>query len=151
MRHQVTTADRRIAAIAENAFGVVTHEELVGASVTLGEIRARLNRGSLLPVFRGVYRVGHMAPSTEATYIAAVKACGDGAVLSGRAAAHLFGLIKGRPPTADVTAPTKRRVKGITTHRSTLHPSDRTIHNRIPTTTPARTIVDLAATLPERA
>ena len=54
--------------------------------------------GALLPVHRGVYRVGHRAPSVEARYLAAVLACGEGALLSGRAAAHLYGLLKGPAP-----------------------------------------------------
>ena len=51
-------------------------------------------------VHRGVYRVGHRAPSVEARYLAAVLACGEGAVLSGRAAAYLWGLLKGPAPPA---------------------------------------------------
>ena len=33
--------------------------------------------GALLPVHRGVYRVGHRAPSVDARYLAAVLACGE--------------------------------------------------------------------------
>jgi hypothetical protein len=42
----------------------------------------------------------------EAHYLAAVKACGAGALLSGRAAAHLLGLLKGQAPPPEVTTPT---------------------------------------------
>jgi len=57
----------------------------------------------------------------EARYLAAVYACGEGALLSGRAAAHLLGILDGPAPKPEVTAPTERRVRGITTrrHRST--------------------------------
>ena len=57
--------------------------------------RIGFENGALLPVYRGVYRVGHRAPSVEARYMAAVLACGEGALLSGRAAARLLGLLRG--------------------------------------------------------
>lgn len=147
MRPKVRTTDQTIAAIARLAHGVVTRLELLAAGITPAEIKERLNRGSLVAVFRGVYRVGHTAPSTEATYMAAVKAGGENAVISGPAAAHLLGLTRGAPPRAEVTAPTERRIKGVKTRRIQLLASERTTWNRIPITTPARTLLDLAATL----
>jgi hypothetical protein len=83
----------------------------------------------------------------EATYIGAVKACGAGALLCGRSAAFLFGLIKsGPPPAAQVATPTERRVPGIRTRR------DRrggrrygTTYRGIPVTSVPRTLVELAA------
>lgn len=140
--------ERRIGRIATAAHGVVTREELLGAGVTHEEIRQRLQNGALIREYRGVYRVGHRAPSLEASYLAAVKACGKGAVLSGTAAAHLYGLIKGRAPAPHVTAPTERRVPGIKARRSRSFES--TTHQGIPITTVPRTLVDLAATLPQR-
>jgi hypothetical protein len=84
--------------------------------------------------------------------MAAVRACGAGAVLSGRAAAYLLGLLKGAPPAPEITAPTERRVKGVKTRRSRkLHPGDRTIWRGIPVTTVPRTLVDLASVLSSEA
>ena len=48
-----------------------------------------VDKGLPITEYAGVYRLGHAAPSTEATYLAAVLAAGDGAVLAGRAAGHL--------------------------------------------------------------
>lgn len=121
--------------------------ELLAAGVTAQQIKRRLQRGVLLVEHRGVYRVGHRAPSTEARYMAAVKACGDRAVVSGHAAAHLHSLTKGRPPCPEVTAPTERRVSGVITHRRALEPGDVTTHRGIPITTVPRTLTDLAAHL----
>ena len=117
------------------------------AGVTEGEIRQRLATGALLPEHRGVYRAGHRAPSVEARYLAAVRACGPGAVLSGRAAGHLLGLLKGPAAPPEVTAPTERRLKGVRTRRRELVPVEVTTWNRIPVTSVARTLVDLAAVL----
>jgi hypothetical protein len=52
--------------MASAAHGVVTRAELLRAGVTVAEIRTRLGRGALITVYRGVYRVGHSAPSVEA-------------------------------------------------------------------------------------
>jgi very-short-patch-repair endonuclease len=107
-----------------------------------------VRRGLLLPVYPGVYRVGHRAPSIQASYLAAVRACGEGALLSGRAAGHLLGLLKGRPPPPEVTTPTERRIEGITTRRARdIDPRDATVWRGIPVTTVPRTLVDLAAVL----
>ena len=94
--------------------------------------------------------MGHRAPSVESSYLAAVRACGERALLSGRAAAYLWGLIKGSPPPPEVTAPTQRRVPGVRTRRakSGIDRRDATTCRGIPITTVPRTIVDLAATLP---
>jgi len=45
---------------------VVTRAELVAAGVTPAEIASRLRSGALVTRYRGVYRVGHQAPSVEA-------------------------------------------------------------------------------------
>ena len=62
-----------------------------------------VDKGLLIPEFPGVYRFGHAAPSTEARYLAAVLAAGDGAVLARRAAGHLMKLLKGAPPPPEST------------------------------------------------
>jgi hypothetical protein len=123
----------------------VTRAQLLRAGITSDEIRHRLSLGALLREHLGVYRVGHRAPSVEARYLAAVCACGDHAVLSGRAAAQVWGLIKGPAPAPEVTAPAKRRVPGVATKRS--RHIEATTHRGIPITTVPRTLVDLAADL----
>jgi phosphoribosylcarboxyaminoimidazole (NCAIR) mutase len=145
---RVGTVEERVEAIASGAHGVVTRQELADAGVTPEEIRRRVHKGALLPIHPGVYRVGHRAPSTAAQYMAAVKACGPRAFLCGAAAAHLFGLLNARQPIPEVTAPAKRHVKGVRTHRSGVIDSrDLTRWRGIPVTTVPRTLVDLAASL----
>src|SRR3954470_7180865 len=106
----------RIAAIADLAHGIVTREQLLAAGLSSEQIKRRVRGDALRRVFPGVYRVGPL--TTEARYMAAVKACGPGALLSGPAAAHLFELIKGPPPPPHVTARTERDIKGIATRHS---------------------------------
>ena len=79
--------------------------------------------------------------------MAAVLACGQGALLAGRAAAYLLGILKGRPPAPEVATPGKRRVKGVRTRRTA--PGHATVWRGIAVSNPARTLVDLAAYLTE--
>lgn len=147
------TVDSLIAEIASRAHGVVSRAGLIRAGLTEEHIKVRARRGALIRVHRGIYRVGHAAPSAHATLIAAVLACGEGAVLSGRAAAWLLGLVGGDAPPPEVICSTKRRLDGVRTRRARkrIDPRDVTIAAGIPTTTPARTLVDLAAELHESA
>jgi very-short-patch-repair endonuclease len=145
MRREVSTPDAEAARIAANQHGYITRSQLLHAGLTARAIDRRLASRRLVRVYRGVYAVGHIPPSPYARAMAAVLACGPGAVLSHRSAAALWGLIRW-PATLEVTAPTDHRVPGVHTHRSRrLH--DATIHYGIPTTTPARTLLDLAKIL----
>jgi very-short-patch-repair endonuclease len=140
------TVERQLARIAAAAHGVATRRELLRAGLTEDQIDHRLRAGSLIRVHRGVYCVGHDAPIVEARYLAAVRACGDGALLCGLAAGHLLRLVKGAPPPPRVMTPTERRIDGIETRRCRrMDPRDATVYRGIPVTTVPRTIVDMAA------
>jgi hypothetical protein len=142
MDPQSITVEERIARLAGAAKGVVTRDELLTAAVSRDEIRGRVRKGALIVEHPGVYRVG---PRTqEAIYMAAVKACGKGAVLSGLAAAHHLRLIKRPPSLPEVTAPTKREVKAVVTHRGRPRSTQ---HRGIPVTTPAQTLIHIAPRL----
>ena len=145
MRPQATSV---IAEIASRQHGVVARAQLLGAGITTEQIRRRLRSGALLREHRGVYRVGHRAPSVEARYLAAIFACGEDALLSGRAAGYLLGLLKGSAPAPEVSTPLKRRVEGVRVRRRKIEPADCAVHCGIPITTVPRTLTDLAADLP---
>ena len=106
------TVEQVIARIASRSHGVVTRDELLRAGLGADAIRRRVRSGALIRVHPGVYRAGHRAPSVEATYLAAVKACRAGARLSGLAAAHLLGLVRGPAPAPEVTAPRPSQPRG---------------------------------------
>jgi very-short-patch-repair endonuclease len=152
MRALGRTVEQELARLAGRSHGVVTRGQLLRVGVSRAEIEARLRSGALLREHPGVYRVGHRAPSREAQYLAAVRACGEGALLSGRAAGHLLGLVGGPPPAPEVTSPTERRVAGVRTRRVRRGDvRDATEWSGIPVTTPVRTLVDLAAALGDEA
>ena len=110
------------------------------------ELRQRVLVGWLVPVHRGVYLVGPLrSPLTEP--MAAVLALGDGALLSHYPAAVLWGLRAAtrEPMHVTVAGRDARGPAEIEVHRVIgLHPTDRTEHERIPVTSPARTLLDLA-------
>jgi very-short-patch-repair endonuclease len=145
MCRQSRIAARLIASLATGAHGVVSRKELLEAGLSERQVDYRVQTGVLLVEFPGVYRAGHRAPSVEARYLAAVKACGEGAVVSGLAAAYLFGLVRGPAPRPEVTAPTERRVKGVKTRARHLDPGDVTVWRGIPVTSVPRTLVDLSS------
>ena len=140
--------DRAIAAIAE--YGVVGKEELARIGVQRGSIAHRLQIGRLHLLHPRVYAVGHPTLSLEGRWRAAVLACGPGAVLSHRDAAHLWGLRRSGRRDIDVTAPgrSRHRRRGLTVHRPRSLPADDvTEHERIPVTAVPRTLLDLAEVL----
>jgi hypothetical protein len=145
MTPKLRTVEQRLAVIAAANHGVITRVQMLDAGVTDDEIKWRAREGSLIRVHRGVYRVGHAAPNVDARYMAAVRACGDGAALAGLAGAWFHRLIKGLPPTPEVTAPTERRVAGVITHRSR---NIRAITvRRIPVTTVPHTLIAISSRL----
>jgi hypothetical protein len=80
--------------------------------------------------------------------MAAVLACGAGAVLSHRSAAQVHGLLRMTQTRVEVTIPRPvgRRHPGIRIHRSTrLVEADRAAIRGIPVTSLARTLLDVAS------
>jgi very-short-patch-repair endonuclease len=150
MGPQGRTVEKKLARLAGKAHGVVSRAELHSVGVTDSEIKSRVAAGSLIRIHRGVFRVGHAAPSLEARYMAAVKACGAGSLLAGPAAGHLFRILRCSPSLPEVLTTTERRIRGVVTHR--VRRTDLTDGIRwrgIPVTTVPRTLVDLAAVLSE--
>jgi very-short-patch-repair endonuclease len=140
MRGFVNT-DMEVAALAGRQYGVVARGQL-----GLGQdaIDHRCSSGRLFRVHRGVYAVGHLGLGQEARWLAAVLACGDGAVLSHRSAAALWGIRLGELYRPEVTTERARRHPGVTSHRAILTAADRGTRRDIPVTSVARTLCDLA-------
>ena len=98
----------------------------------------------------GVYAVGHAGETLDAQLMAAVLAGGDGALLSRWASASLAGLVRwdGRAIDVTVRGSSGRARPGIRFHRArALDPRDVTVLHGIPTTTPARTLLEIAPQL----
>jgi very-short-patch-repair endonuclease len=128
--------------------GIVTRRQLAGAGLSPGQIRFAVKDGVLHRVYRGVYAVGHLALAPQARERAALLACGPGSVISHHSAAYLWGLTDEAPKVIDVTLVGRRcRPKpGIRLHLdSGLDRHDLRHRHNLLITSPARTIIDLAA------
>ena len=143
-----TRRDVAVARLAGEQWGVLSLGELRTCGMSREAVNVRVRNGRLHPLHRGVYAVGHPRITLEGRFLAAVKACGPTAVLSHFSAAALYELLRWDDRYPEVTTTAQRTHHGIRVHRSsTLHAEDITRHRGIPVTTPARTAVDLAATL----
>lgn len=144
MHVTLRSVDRRVAELARRQHGLVTTAQLLDAGVHRNAIAARVDRGALRRAHRSVYLLGN--PGPFAPYLAAVLACGNAALLSHPAAAHVWGIVKTAPHPIDVTVTEghRRNRPGIRVHHT---PAQRARRHGIPITTPQRTLEDLAAQL----
>jgi very-short-patch-repair endonuclease/predicted nucleic acid-binding Zn-ribbon protein len=148
--------------LAEHQHGVVTRRQLLAAGFTSDEIDSRVRAGRLHRLWRGVFAVGRPRLTARGWWSAAVLACGGEAVLSHRSAGQLWGILRtktgnegelGQPPAIDVSVPATKshRRSGIRIHRrADLREPDREVCERIPVTSPGRTLLDLASVLSDQ-
>lgn len=140
--------DRRIAAICDHQRGRASRAQLIAAGVTDAMIGTRVARGSLRRVCDGVFATGPAAELT--TEIEALLVTGPTSLLSHSSGVRVWELLW-RPPEptpihVTTTATGFPRVPGITVHRTTtLLPRDTRVHNGLPVTSPARTLLDFAS------
>jgi very-short-patch-repair endonuclease len=116
-------------------------------------IESRIARGVLHLIHRGVYLLGHRAATWRALELAAVLACGAGAVLSHLSAARFWKLLSypAEPGSFDITVAgrSRRQRESIRLHTDALERRDWMVRDGIPVTNPQRTLLDLAAQVGE--
>jgi hypothetical protein len=140
--------DVALAGLVDRQWGVVSLAQLRALGFGPRAVQQRVAAGRLRRLYRGVYSFGDRALRVEGRRLAAVLACGPGAVLSHRSAAAHWGLLNTDQAGIDVTTARGRHgATGIRLHRSrSLDAQDTTTHEGIPITTVHRTLLDLAAT-----
>jgi len=130
--------------------GVFTLAQALEAGYTRPSIRRRLADGTWIELEPRAYLVVvGVDPTAKQRLIALTLATGG--VASGRSAAALFGLMP-FPPEPEVTVVRGRRAAGHAGVCSTrnLPSTDVTVVDGIPTTAPARTVIDVVPTLSSR-
>jgi very-short-patch-repair endonuclease len=138
--------------LASGQHGVVARRQLLGEGISAAVIARRVSAGLLEPLHRGVYRVGPVR-APHVVDMAAVLACGESTVLSHRSAGALWSAgALNRPDAVEViTSADRGRRHGIRACCiRTLRTDETTTLENIPITTPARTLVDLAAVVDAR-
>ena len=133
---------------------MITFAQLEACGLNRHRVHHRVMAGQLQRLWRGVYAFGHRELRLEGRLLAAVFACGPGAVLSHRSVADQWGILATSRAGIDVTVATRGgrpRRPGIDLHCvHRLDERDITTLNGIPATTVARTLVDLCAVVPPR-
>ena len=81
-----------LAAKATAQHGVIARRQLLKLGLTRHRIETMLASRRLQRIHRGVYAVGHGALSVRGHWMAAIIACGPGALLSHRSCAALAGI-----------------------------------------------------------
>ncbi len=141
--------DVQLAALAHRQLGMVTRAQARG-HLSRKQVEFRLATGRLETVRRGVYRFAGSPPVPGQALMAACLASGPAAVVSHRAAAQLWempGIVVDGP---EITVPWPQwpRLPGVTCHQSRRLPAGHfAAVGDVPSTTPARTLADLAPAL----
>jgi very-short-patch-repair endonuclease len=147
--HRTRDPAVELAAWAKRQHGVIARRQIAELGLGRHYIDRQVQRGRLHVLHRGVYAVGHRRLTGAGVWMAAVLACGDGAVLSHRSAGALWRIRESSGARIEITASRERRRSGLTVHRVPLPVDEVTVEDAIPVTTPARTLLDLAAVLDE--
>ena len=144
----MAAADRIIFGLGRRQHGVVAGWQLMEMGVSQREIQRRVADRRLRVIHRGVYAMGPL--TRRGAWLAAVLACGRGAVLSHRDAAALHNLRPCNRSSVEVTVTRRlRKRRRIDVHRTRSLPDrDQTIVDGIPVTSVARTLLDLAEVVP---
>lgn len=155
-KRQAQPTEREVANLARRQHGVVSRAQLIALGLGEDAIDSRLASGRMRRLHRGIYTGGQGYLPKEGWWLAAVLRVGEDAVLSHRSAAELWGVVRlsgGEPgwergglAPIHVSAPRPTRSPaGIQRRFCRLAPSERTLRRRIPVTTLARTLFDIAA------
>ncbi len=142
------SVDVALARRAAAQHGVVHRRQALALGMTGRQLERRLEAGLLVPVHRCVYRQAAHPTSPEQALLAACMAAG--AVASHRSAAALWNLRECSHglPEVTVIGPRRPDLAGVVVHRTDrLDAVDVSRRHAIPVTSPARTLLDLAAEL----
>jgi hypothetical protein len=145
----VETAIREL---ARRQSGNFSRQQLLAQGLGAEAIKARLRNGSLVTRYHGVYCQAPARHDPQARIAAAVLAGGPTAAASHASAAYLWGFLPHYEPPPEISLTSgDRRPRHIVSHRCpSLKPRDVTHQRGVPTTTRARTILDLAPRLTKK-
>jgi hypothetical protein len=141
--------DARIARVARRHHGLVTTSAARSCGLTDRQIERRVASGRWERLGRGVYRIAGAPVTDEQRAYAAVLTAGGDALVASLSSLALLAV--GRAPlTPVITRPpsASARTPGVAVRRSPVGPQERTRVGPVPCTTPARALLEAAATVP---
>ncbi|HYH52693.1 MAG TPA: type IV toxin-antitoxin system AbiEi family antitoxin domain-containing protein [Solirubrobacterales bacterium] len=136
--------------LARNQHGVVSSDQLLEVGYTRQAIYHRIRTGRLHPLHRGVYAVGRPHVTDHGRWMAAVIACGAGAVVSHSSAAALWRIGPEKRDIVELSLPnlSRRSRPGLKIHqRPSLQGPGTTVEFGFPATTPVQTLIDMSLRL----
>ncbi|HEY3810533.1 MAG TPA: type IV toxin-antitoxin system AbiEi family antitoxin domain-containing protein [Acidimicrobiales bacterium] len=137
--------------VAAGQSGAISGEQLAAAGVTVGRKRALAAAGVLQKVRRGVYVLVGSDRDWRRTLWLGLLAGGDGAFACRRSAAALWDLDGVAPGFVDIGVPPGRHPRRPGTVRvGTILVGDLVRHEGVPTTSVARTLLDLGSVVDSR-
>jgi hypothetical protein len=143
------SADERIGAIAARQWGALCGSQARTAGLSQDQIDYRVHSGRWRRTLRDVYVLAGTPGSWQQRAMVACLAGPPGTVVSHLTAGAVYGLVRA-PAEPDVTIPPTSngaRLRGATVRRRALGAGERAVKDRIPCTTPGRTVVDCAEVL----
>lgn len=146
------TSDAHFLRIARRQRGYVKTAQLRDAGLSDTAIRGRVRGELLIRVHHGVYAVGQVPTAFEDRAFGSWLAAGPAAWLSHSTCAAVYGILPEPPGPMHLTRPRGgRRQNGLVIHRAQMPPADRWHGRGVPLTSPARLMLDLAESQPEKA
>lgn len=145
------SAYRRLYAVAEDQMGYVTTAGAAAAGVEPATTASLARRGHLDRVSRGVYRLVDFPMHPLSQYMQATLWPYDHpGILSHATALALYEMSDASPPKVHITVPIGYRIQRavpsyLVVHHAELRPSEVTAFERMPITTPDRTVSDCIA------
>lgn len=151
MRAKLRT-HQALAELAASQYGVVSHAQLTDLGYAATAVKSAVASGRLHRIHRGVFAVGHAGVSRHGRCLAGVLARGEGALLSYRSAAWLWGMVTAFAAPIEVSVPWRGHGRSPLHlhHCPALSAEDTALHEGIPVTAVPRTLLDLASSVPPR-
>jgi len=143
--------DEAAARIAARHRTIITVDQLAECGIGKDAIAHRVNSGRLHLEFHGVYSFGCGELPPLARELAALRACGDGAFLSHRSAAYVWGMRKAQPAPVELSVVARgcRTRDGLHVHRiRSIDQHELRHHEGMWVSSPARAVLEVAAVAP---
>lgn len=132
---------------AEGQAGYFTARQAREAGFSFERLSYYAGTGRFLRAHHGIYRLAHFPASPYEDLFVAWLRTGPHSVISHESALYLYGLSDVLPDKVDVIIPrsASRRRDGIRLHTHQIGQEEITQREGLPVTSPARTIIDVAA------